>query len=63
MDHLLWLDMEMTGLNVEVEVPIELAAMVTNKKLEILDSYHAVINQPQKFLDGMDSWNKEHHGK
>lgn len=61
MDHLLWVDMEMTGLDVEKEVPIEIAAIVTNKKLEILDTYQAVINQPQKFLDSMDDWNKKHH--
>ncbi len=62
MDYLLWFDMEMTGLDVEKEVPIEVAATVTNKKLEIVDSYHAIINQPQKYLESMDDWNRKHHG-
>ncbi|MCB0364408.1 MAG: oligoribonuclease [Bdellovibrionaceae bacterium] len=62
MEHMLWLDMEMTGLDVNKEVPIEVAAVITNKKLESLETYHAVIRQPQHYLDNMDDWNKSHHG-
>lgn len=60
---LLWIDMEMTGLDVEKEVPIEIAAIVTDWKFTALEEYHAVIKQPQSFLDGMDDWNKKHHGE
>ena len=58
---LLWLDMEMTGLDVEKEVPIEVAAIVTNKQLEPLDEYHAVVKQGQSYIDNMDDWNTTHH--
>ena len=62
MEKLLWIDMEMTGLDVEKEVPIEIAAIVTDLELKELESFHAIIKQPQEFLDRMDDWNKEHHG-
>jgi oligoribonuclease len=62
-EKLLWLDMEMTGLVPEKEVPIEIAASVTNWKFEVLDQYHAIIRQPNRFLEGMDDWNKKHHGQ
>jgi len=61
MEKLLWIDMEMTGLRIEREVPIEIAAIVTNLDFEELDTYHAVIRQPQSFLDGMDDWCQQHH--
>jgi len=61
MDHMLWLDMEMTGLDVNQEVPIEVAAIITNCKLEALTSYHTVVKQPQSYLDAMDDWNQTHH--
>ncbi len=51
----------MTGLNPESDKIIEVAAIVTNSKLEELDSYHAVVKQPQKYLDNMDEWNKRTH--
>lgn len=58
---LLWLDMEMTGLDVTKEVPIEVAAIVTSPKLEPIEEYHAVIKQPQSYLDAMDDWNQRQH--
>jgi oligoribonuclease len=61
--HFLWLDMEMTGLDVEKERPIEVAALITDQKLQEVAKYHAVIFQPQSLLDRMDDWNKTHHGK
>lgn len=63
MEKLLWIDMEMTGLNVEKEVPIEIAAIVTDIDLKELETYHAVIKQPQAVLDQMDEWNTQHHGE
>ena len=59
--RLLWLDMEMTGLDVSKEVIIEVAALVTNFDFMVLDRYEAVIAQPQHYLDNMDDWNKKHH--
>ena len=58
---LLWLDMEMTGLEVEKEVPIEVAAIVTGPDFESTAEYHAVIKQPPKYLDAMDDWNQRQH--
>ncbi|MBT4762397.1 MAG: oligoribonuclease [Bdellovibrionaceae bacterium] len=59
---LLWLDLEMTGLDVDKEVIIEVAAIVTDYNFMTLDRYHSVVMQPQKYLDGMDEWNTKHHG-
>lgn len=61
--NLLWLDMEMTGLDVNKEVIIEVGAIVTNIQMENLDTYHAVVKQEQKFLDAMDAWNTKQHGQ
>lgn len=63
MEKLLWLDMEMTGLDVSKEVPIEVGAIVTTWDLEPLDEYHAIIRQPKEYLDRMDDWNTQHHGE
>lgn len=60
---LLWLDMEMSGLDVEKEVILEVAAIVTDIHLRELDSYETIVKQPQKYIDGMDAWNRETHGK
>ncbi len=59
---LLWLDLEMTGLDVEKERIIEVAAIVTDWNFQELDTYETVVYQDQKFLDAMDDWCKEHHG-
>ena len=62
-DKLLWIDMEMTGLDVTKEVVIEVACIVTDLQFKELETFEAVVKQPQKYLDQMDEWNKEHHGK
>lgn len=59
---LIWLDMEMTGLNVEIERPIEVACIVTDFQFKELATYEAVIKQPQEILDRMDDWNRTNHG-
>ncbi len=63
MDKIFWLDMEMTGLDVEKERIIEVAAIVTDLNFKELDVFETVVKQPQKFLDSMDAWNTEHHKK
>lgn len=62
-DQLLWIDMEMTGLDVQKEVIIEVACIVTNFNFQELESFETVVKQPQSYIDNMDNWNKEHHGK
>ncbi len=51
----------MTGLDVDQEVIIEVAAIVTDLNMNELGTYHTVINQPQEYLDNMDEWNQTHH--
>ena len=63
MDRLFWIDMEMTGLNVDREVIIEVAAIVTDIEFQVIDTYETVVKQPQYYLDRMDDWNKSHHGQ
>lgn len=60
---LFWIDLEMTGLDVEKEVIIEIGAIITDWKLEPLGEHQAVINQPQKYLQAMDEWNTKQHEK
>ena len=62
-ENLLWLDMEMTGLDINKEVVIEVACIVTDMNFRELDSFETIVKQPQSYLDSMDSWNTEHHGK
>lgn len=61
MKRLFWLDMEMTGLDVENEVIIEVAAIITDLNFHVLDTYHSVVKQPPYYLEKMDQWNKTHH--
>lgn len=58
---LLWLDMEMTGLDPETCVPIEIAIVVTTAELEELDVSHAVIHQPEERLESMIEIVREMH--
>ena len=63
-NRLVWLDMEMTGLDPEKERIIEVAVVVTEPDLTLVAEGPAlVIHQPDSLLDAMDSWNKATHGK
>ena len=63
-DNLVWMDMEMTGLDPKTCVVLEIATLVTDKDLNLLaEGPVLVVYQPQAILDAMDDWNKEHHGK
>lgn len=53
----------MTGLDINKEVVIECAAIVTDYDFQVLDTYETVVNQPKPYIDRMDDWNREHHGK
>ena len=62
--NLIWIDLEMTGLNPLKDRIIEIATLVTDKDLKILaEGPELVIHQPQAVLDGMDEWNRTHHGQ
>lgn len=58
---LLWVDLEMTGLNPSEDVILEVAAEVTDFDFKTLASYEAVISQPQEKLDRMDEWCQTQH--
>jgi oligoribonuclease len=61
---LIWLDMEMTGLEPEKDKIIELAVVITNSQLEtIAEGPVWVVHQSNEVLDGMDDWNKGTHGR
>jgi len=62
-DLLVWLDMEMTGLDPDKERIIEVATILTDGNLvEIATGPDLVIHQADEVLDAMDAWNKTHHG-
>ncbi len=63
MKHLLWIDMEMTGLKPETDRVLEVAAIVTDLQFQVLERWESVVFQKPEILDGMDAWCKEHHGK
>ncbi|HIO97800.1 MAG TPA: oligoribonuclease [Leucothrix sp.] len=62
-NNLIWIDLEMTGLDTVNDVIIEIATVVTDKDLNKLAEGPVIaIHQPQSLLDGMDEWNQSHHG-
>ena len=61
-DNLIWIDMEMTGLQPEVNRVLEVAAIITDRELNILHEGPVVaIHQSAEILNGMDAWNTETH--
>ena len=62
MNKLFWIDMEMTGLDVETCRILEIAVIITDERLHIIDRFHAIVRTPQKALDDMDEWNTRTHG-
>ena len=62
-DVLVWLDMEMTGLDPERERIIEIATIITDGQLtEIAVGPELVIHQSDEVIAAMDDWNTKHHG-
>jgi oligoribonuclease len=62
--NLVWIDMEMTGLDPDKDRVIEVAAIVTDPNLNVLaEGPVFAIHQPDEVLDGMDAWNKGTHGR
>ncbi|XP_039531519.1 small fragment nuclease [Pimephales promelas] len=62
--RMVWVDLEMTGLDIEKDRIIEMACIVTDSDLNIIaEGPNLIINQPDDLLDGMSDWCKEHHGK
>jgi oligoribonuclease len=60
---LIWVDLEMTGLNPDADRIIEMAVIITNSALEIVAEGPVIaVHQARALLDGMDEWNKRTHG-
>jgi oligoribonuclease len=62
--NLVWVDMEMTGLEPQQDQILEIATLVTDSNLNILaEGPNLAIFQPEEVLNKMDEWNQTHHGK
>ena len=63
-ENLIWIDLEMTGLNTITDQIIEIATIVTDAHLhEVAEGPVLAIHQSQDVMDGMDEWNTRQHGE
>ncbi|KAL6071167.1 Oligoribonuclease, mitochondrial, variant 2 [Balamuthia mandrillaris] len=62
-DGMVWMDLEMTGLNVKTDRIMEVACIVTDAQLNVVaEAPEVVIHLADEELEGMNDWCKEHHG-
>ena len=60
---LVWMDLEMSGLDVERERILELATLITDHELNIVaEGPELIVHQSDELLARMDDWNRQHHG-
>ncbi len=63
-NNLIWMDLEMTGLEPQINRILEMAAVVTDSQLNVIaESPIVTIHQSDAVLNAMDSWNTTHHTK
>jgi oligoribonuclease len=63
-DRLVWIDLEMSGLNPDTDRVLEVAIVVTDGQLAtVAEAPVLVVHQIDAVLDGMDNWNRSTHGK
>lgn len=61
---LIWIDMEMTGLDPERDKVLEIATLITDANLELIaEGPDLVVHQPDELLDNMGEWCTTHHGE
>ena len=61
---LVWMDIEMSGLDPEVNTILEIATVITDYNLEIISEGPVIaVKQPDNVLDSMDDWNSKHHSE
>jgi oligoribonuclease len=62
--NLVWVDMEMSGLNPDSDRVLEIAIVITDANLDVIaEGPVLVIGQPERVLRGMDDWNTATHGR
>ncbi len=62
--HLIWIDLEMTGLDPDSDLIIEIATVITDKDLNVLAQGPVLaVHQSDAALAAMDDWNQQHHGQ
>ena len=60
--NLVWMDLEMSGLDPDTNVILEIATIVTDAHLNVLAEGPVLpVHQPENILTGMDDWNTRHH--
>lgn len=63
-NNLIWIDLEMTGLDTDRDKIIEIATIVTTSSLEVIEEGPVMaVRQSDEVLQTMDAWNTEQHGK
>ena len=63
-NNLIWIDLEMTGLDPHNDIIIEIATLVTDVNLNVIaEGPELAIHQSNQILDGMDEWNTKQHGQ
>lgn len=63
-NNLIWIDLEMTGLNPDTDMILEIATVVTDSELNVIaEGPVLAIFQPDEILNKMDEWNTTHHGQ
>lgn len=63
-NHLIWIDLEMTGLDPDSDSVLEIATLVTDKDLKVLaEGPELAIRHPLQRLEAMDDWNRNQHRK
>ncbi len=64
MSAIVWMDMEMSGLDPDKDRILEVAVLVTNGELEVVaEGPNLILHQPDEVLEAMDEWNTSHHAQ